>query len=109
MADEMEWLAEHSLSPGQCTGVDCYWRMGDEVVLLHVGSHRSGWNMEPGLYARWVPGDPPMLYLVAVVEQEQVSRPTFEGAMAEFHAVHQARGLFRKGYIGKRLRKLGSG
>ncbi len=59
--------------------VDVYWRYGKDVFFLQVLGRWDGRAL--GLYCRW---HREMLYLLANLDVEGISRPVLEEAMARF-------------------------
>jgi hypothetical protein len=106
MANETDWLERHNLSGVDCTRVDCYWRMKNDVVFLQVYSSKSGWHKAPGLYARWNTNAVPMLYLAAVVAEDQISQEIVERTMKRIQAINKQRDLLSDKSIEEQLKKI---
>lgn len=73
------------MSPEDCHSADVYWEIGGEdVALLQVQIRRVALGREPGIYARWSSGEPPIRNLVAVVEGGAVTKDIVEESAARF-------------------------
>jgi hypothetical protein len=98
MANEKRLLRKLGLAPKDCWAVDCYWRVGDDVVFLETSTPSSpGWP--PGLWARRRNG---MLYLTAVVDEPCIDRKIIERIMKRFEKVGLMRLIAEQEKIGTR-------
>jgi hypothetical protein len=106
MANETDWLKRHKLTPSDCTQVDCYWRVKNDVVFLQVYSSKSSWHKITGLYARWNINEVPMLYFAAVVEEDQISQEIVERTMTKIQVIIEQRDLFSDKSINDKMKKI---
>jgi len=60
------------------------WRVDDDVHDLYVWTHDWDQCGRDGLYTCWAPGTPPFLKLVAVVDEQTISRDAYEFYMTRF-------------------------
>jgi len=80
-SDERDILSELELSPSECRSVDAWWNMGEDVCLLSVYCQQLQDNRENGIHAYWPKYRQRSLYLMAVVDFDNITRELFERIM----------------------------
>lgn len=83
MCDETKLLAELGLQPTDCTKVDLYWRIENQVFFLQVNSIKFWQDGRTGLFARWE-SKHSRVYLEANLETPFISRHIVESVMDIF-------------------------
>jgi hypothetical protein len=99
MSNQVSLLKKLHLKKTDCTQVDCYWYTGDDVVFLQVYSRAHLTQREPGLYARWVEGESPMLYLSAYLFVDAISQDILEDTMSMFFKIGFIEDVASKDYL----------
>jgi hypothetical protein len=79
LADEPELVSRLGITPEECTSVDGYWCIGEDVVFLQLGTAKGNLR-EPGLYARLASYPPRHVNLVVVVDTPYITRAVLEKA-----------------------------
>ena len=76
--DDAVALRSARLHPAQCTSVDLYWRIGDDVVFVQASAREVGLRWQPGVHVRWNSWQPPTLVLQLRVDVPFLRRSDVE-------------------------------
>lgn len=102
-SDDVSLLATIGAPSSQCTKVDAYWSVLEDVAFVQVTSVSPNW-LPVGCYRRWGPNG---LNLVSVVSERTITRATFERELAHWlDSGGVLDGLRRGAVLGETLTRL---
>ena len=83
-ADEPDDLSRLQLTANDCFSVDAWWSVDGDATLLQSSVVGRGWSQPAGLYAWQTDHDLRWVYLVLIVDRDNITRVVFEHAMSQF-------------------------